>query len=368
VYQQNVLLTGGNMKKSKVLFGLLAALLAFGLVLTGCPGDDSGGSKSGDAGLSKVADQAITAGSEAGTVGAPKTAAVTVAPDKADVASGDIIKAHAKAALVFYGTGSTFTTPETGAVAFTKGESTALYIKVTAENGTALHYAVTVTRAPSSIPNGTYEVAAAAVADKIHYESGTKVLTYGVDGTETLVEGDDDVAIALFTNLANGDKVTVAGLAFTEVELVVTSPTSTKINPALAAAPSVKITGATPALAGVSIGDGQTLTVPTGATVESTQLTIKAGGTLTISAGTLTAGTTTTLAAGTYEAAGGDVTLTSAGLLTIPTGATLTNGGDITATGTTLAASSYTATGGNVTLAASGALTIASTLTGSPNI
>jgi hypothetical protein len=131
-------------------------------------------------------------------------------------------------------------------------------------------------------------------------------------------------------------------------------------------AATVTLTGSVPELAGVSIGDGKTLTIGTGVTagLATSSLTIAEGGTLTLDNQALASDSgITILAAGIYGAVGGDVTLSSVGLLTIEAGATLTNTGAITTSGsTTLAAGSYKAVVADVPLAGGGVLTIGSTL------
>ncbi|MDT3701114.1 MAG: DUF4347 domain-containing protein, partial [Thermincola sp.] len=102
--------------------------------------------QSSDAGLTSVLGQTITAGSEAGTSGAPKTASISVANAVSTVAAGDIVKHDAGATVTFYGTDSTFTTPAGGSVSLTAGSGTDVYIKVVAADSTTLYYKVTINR------------------------------------------------------------------------------------------------------------------------------------------------------------------------------------------------------------------------------
>jgi hypothetical protein len=110
---------------------------------------------SNDAGLTSVLGQTITAGVEAGTSGAPKTASISVANGVASVSAGDIVKHDAGATVTFYGTDSSFTTPEAGSVSLTAGSGTDVYIKVAAADSTALYYKVTINRASAHSGGGS---------------------------------------------------------------------------------------------------------------------------------------------------------------------------------------------------------------------
>jgi hypothetical protein len=97
-----------------------------------------------DAGLLTVAGQAITAGAEAGTIAAPKTASINVDNGVSSLTDADLTAATgAAAALYADGTFATAQSPVN-----LKVGANNLYVKVTAEDGTTvLYYDVTVTRA-----------------------------------------------------------------------------------------------------------------------------------------------------------------------------------------------------------------------------
>lgn len=106
---------------------------------------------SSNTGITSILGQVVTTGGEAGTIAAPKAASINVANGVSTVAVGNILKSHAGATAAFYGTDSTFVTPEVGTVALTPGADTTVYIKVTAQDrSTIRYYAVTIRRAPSS--------------------------------------------------------------------------------------------------------------------------------------------------------------------------------------------------------------------------
>ncbi|TWH57208.1 putative cell wall-binding protein [Desulfitobacterium sp. LBE] len=116
-------------------------LKAYAIVLT----------ESNDAGIATLAGTAITAGTEAGTKEAPKTASVNVAHAKASIGLTDI-GAAANATVKLY-TNAAFTQEVTGSstLALTSGGATTAYIKVTAQDGTTVqYYAVTINRAADS--------------------------------------------------------------------------------------------------------------------------------------------------------------------------------------------------------------------------
>ena len=169
---------------------------------------------SNDAGLTSVLGQTITAGVEAGTSGAPKTASISVANGVASVSAGDIVKHDAGATVTFYGTDSSFTTPEAGSVSLTAGSGTDVYIKVAAADSTALYYKVTINRAaPLSSDAGLTSVLGQAITaggeagtsgapktasinvanavstvtatDIVKHDAGATVTFYGTDSTFT---------------------------------------------------------------------------------------------------------------------------------------------------------------------------------------
>ncbi|WP_429352178.1 beta strand repeat-containing protein, partial [Paenibacillus sp. 4624] len=101
---------------------------------------------SNDATLTSVLGQTLTTGSEAGTSAAPKTASITVANGESTVSGGDIVKHDAGATVTFYGTDSTFVTPDVGSVNLTSGSGTDVYIKVVAADNTTLYYKISINR------------------------------------------------------------------------------------------------------------------------------------------------------------------------------------------------------------------------------
>ncbi|MBY0206971.1 fibronectin type III domain-containing protein, partial [Paenibacillus cucumis (ex Kampfer et al. 2016)] len=103
-------------------------------------------SASNDASLSSVLGQNITTGAEAGTTSAPKTATIEVSNGVSSVSAGDIVKHDAGAMVTFYGTDSTFVTPEVGTVNLTSGSGADVYIKVVAEDNTTLYYKISINR------------------------------------------------------------------------------------------------------------------------------------------------------------------------------------------------------------------------------
>jgi len=137
---------------------------------------------SSDAGLTSILDHEITAGLEAGTRGAPKTAYIDVANGVAAVAAGDIVKHDAGATVTFYGTDSSFTTPETGSVNLASGGTTDIYIMVVAEDSTPLHYKVTIDRAAALV-----DITAASVSGIITPTAGEAPISSGslTAGAET---------------------------------------------------------------------------------------------------------------------------------------------------------------------------------------
>jgi hypothetical protein len=109
---------------------------------------------SGDASLTSILGHVITAGAEAGTKLAPKTAVINVANTVTKIAAEDIVKGDAGATTTFYGTDSTFTTPSAISLDLSAGSGTVVYIKATAADGTQLYYKITVNRASASSSGG----------------------------------------------------------------------------------------------------------------------------------------------------------------------------------------------------------------------
>lgn len=113
---------------------------------------------SDNAALSTVAGQVITAGSEAGTVGAPKTASVNVVSSVSSVALSDIVPTDTNATVAQYSE-SGYSLNKDAAVSLAAGGATHVYVKVIAEDGTSLYYDVTVNRAAPTytltVQNGT---------------------------------------------------------------------------------------------------------------------------------------------------------------------------------------------------------------------
>lgn len=112
---------------------------------------------SSNTGITSILGQTITAGPEAGTIGTPKTASINVANATSSIAASDIVKSHAGATVTFYGTDSKFVTQASGSVALVSGGDTTVYIKITAQDASAvIYYAVTIKRAAlSNTPDPT---------------------------------------------------------------------------------------------------------------------------------------------------------------------------------------------------------------------
>ncbi|KNY30128.1 Kelch repeat-containing protein [Pseudobacteroides cellulosolvens] len=169
---------------------------------------------SSDAGLNSVLGQAIIAGGEAGTSGAPKTASITVANGVSTVAASDIIKRDVGATVTFYGADSSFTTPVVGSVNLVVGTGTNVYIKVVAANSTTQYYKITINRSASlssdagltsvfgqaiitgseagtsgapktaniTVANGVTTI---ALSDIVKHDAGATVTFYGIDNSFT---------------------------------------------------------------------------------------------------------------------------------------------------------------------------------------
>ncbi|SHN57818.1 DUF4073 domain-containing protein [Desulfitobacterium chlororespirans] len=110
------------------------------------PISDSG-SASSDAGLSSVLGETITAGSETGTSGEPKTATITVANEKSSIGLADIGTAANATAKLYSNAGFTEEITGSSTIALIEGGATTAYIKVTAQDETTIkYYAVTISR------------------------------------------------------------------------------------------------------------------------------------------------------------------------------------------------------------------------------
>ena len=107
---------------------------------------------SGDAGLTTVAGQNITA-TGTGTASSPKTASIAVANNVASITTSDITVATNATFNLYSDSG--FSQNEDQAIALTEGSNNHLYIKVIAEDGTTLYYDLTVTRNSLPLPAGT---------------------------------------------------------------------------------------------------------------------------------------------------------------------------------------------------------------------
>jgi hypothetical protein len=185
---------------------------------------------SGDAGLTSVLGQAITAGTEAGTGENPKTAVISVANAVAAVTAGDIVKSHAGSTVAFYGTDSSFTAVKAGNVNLTENDATTVYIKVTAQDTTTVrYYRVAINRAGSSdtgltsilnqaITTGTEAgtitapktasinvantISTVSAEDIVKSHPGETVAFYGTDSSFTTVKAGN-------VNLTENDATTV---------------------------------------------------------------------------------------------------------------------------------------------------------------
>jgi len=169
--------------------------------------------------LTSLLSQSITAGSEAGTSSAPKTASINVANSVSAVTASDIAGA-ANATVTFYGTDSTFTTAEAGSVSLTAGSSKTVYIKVTAQdNVTVGYYAVAITRAAAQTPPAPYgggsesgdDNRAEVIVNGESYTAGTVDTTTNDNGkTTTTITVNEDRLSEILEKEGNGAEVIVA--------------------------------------------------------------------------------------------------------------------------------------------------------------
>jgi hypothetical protein len=102
---------------------------------------------SSNAHLATILTKTVSAGAEAGTLLAPKTASISVANTVDSVTAANILPTDTGAAVTFYGTDSTYGTPSAGSISLTAGSGTVVYVKITAADSTAMYYAVTINRA-----------------------------------------------------------------------------------------------------------------------------------------------------------------------------------------------------------------------------
>lgn len=120
------------------------------------PGMVAAGGSPNDAILGSVLNQSIydKVDGGTGTITSPHTASIHVANTVATVGAMDVQPLFVGETVTFYGTDSSFTTPDTGSVNLTAVSATYIYIKVTSEDGmTTLYYNVTIHRAtpPSTV-------------------------------------------------------------------------------------------------------------------------------------------------------------------------------------------------------------------------
>ena len=158
---------------------------------------------SSDATLTSVLSQAINAGSEAGTIGEPKTASISVANGVSTVAASDIVKHDAGAVVTFYGMDNTYTNIAASSVNLTAGSGTNIYIKVAAADSTTMYYKVTINRAPGggSTPPPT---------PPAPQPSGT--------GVEILVNGKTETAATATTTQEGNKTITTVAVDDKKVE------------------------------------------------------------------------------------------------------------------------------------------------------
>ena len=171
---------------------------------------------SSDARLATVAGQTITAGGEAGTIGAPKTASINVANAVTTVAAGDVLRSDGGATVDFYGEDSSFTTTTPGAISLTAGVPTIVYVKVTAADTTALDYAITINRA-SANTTAVGGAAATQGTSTIAYTltTGTFDATAGVLTTNWTIAGTNGADLGAITGVVLSAGNTVATVTVT---------------------------------------------------------------------------------------------------------------------------------------------------------
>ena len=127
---------------------------------------------SSEAALLSVAAQPITAGSEAGTQSAPKTASINVDNPKGSVGRADIVVSDCATFNLYSGAGFTNEITGSSSIALTAGATTTIYIKVTAEDtSTVCYYSVAITRAA----NPTYTLTVVSGTGSGNFEAGATV-------------------------------------------------------------------------------------------------------------------------------------------------------------------------------------------------
>ncbi len=161
---------------------------------------------SDDATIVSVLSQNITAGSEAGTSEDPITASISVANNISSLAEADIVKHDTGATVNFYGTDSSFSTIEIGSVNLTAGIGNPVYIKIVAEDNTAIYYKVTITRA-SANSNGE-----SSAGGNSNEESSTPITPSNQDPVIVIVNGKVE-------NAGTETKTSEAGKTIVTVEV-----------------------------------------------------------------------------------------------------------------------------------------------------
>ena len=171
--------------KKTFLFGMIA-LLSLSLVFMGCPQEAE---QSDSAELTSVLEKTITA-TGTGTEAAPKTATITLTAAAANgaVKASDIVVAFDKASAKLYSDSGFKTEAATAGIALTVGKTTAVYILVTAEDGTKVYYKVSIALPKTVISSYSLKVSedtnAAAAASGVTLDSAIEL-----DGKVTLKLG-----------------------------------------------------------------------------------------------------------------------------------------------------------------------------------
>jgi hypothetical protein len=310
----------------------------------------------GDASLASVLGQTITPGSQAGTATDPKLAAINVASllttvQASDVAVTKIIldattpSVVTFAAVTFYGTDSSFTTPDAGSVTLTAGEATNVYIKVAAQDGTTFYYRVTVVAAVAlSTPtiSGTAQVgsvltAALSPADAAATYQWEESTTSG--GSYTAISGATSDSYTIDAAYSGDYIEVVATVPTTDATYIAGSATSAATGQIAAAAAAVPET-----MSAVAATNG-TVTITLAAAPTTAPVTGDFTATSTIGTGTAAA---LTLGDFSYDSATATVTYTFT-----PVAATASDQSVVVAvTGGTTAPTPMAATAFTVTAAA----------------
>jgi hypothetical protein len=151
---------------------------------------------SDDAGLATVAGQAVAAGGQAGTVGDPKTATITVANTVSSVPVGAVVASDPNTTVQIY-SANDFTANPDQPISLTPGAGTHVFAKLTAQDGTTRFYDVTVNRIAdvtfaATQVGGTSGMANTASIDLTFDVAVTGLTTADVtltDGTGSAVKG-----------------------------------------------------------------------------------------------------------------------------------------------------------------------------------